>query len=187
MVSKVTKKIDLTEIDEFKKLNNEGEALAKRQVGNFLKETILDYVGEGRSPVDGVNYVKSLSPEYKKYKSTRSSVSFANMELTGAMLDSLKFKTTDQGIEIGIFEKSQVPKADGHNNHSGDSKLPNRRFIPKENEDFRGPIEDKVKKIVQKIYNDPDYRKEDKKSNDKASSDFFKKAVATLVSRKKNG
>jgi len=120
----------------------------KEDVGNYLVEAILTEVSKGNSPVKGGAWKKTLSPSYKKVKSKYSSKLIANMELTGDMLDALEFKVTRSGVEVGIFDPSQVPKADGHNNFSGDSKLPERRFIPDESQKFKSDIVNEVASII---------------------------------------
>jgi hypothetical protein len=63
------------------------------------------------------------------------------------MLDSLDFRVTDEGIEFGVFG-SAAPRADGHNNLSGESRIPTRQFIPKEGEGFISSIEKEVARII---------------------------------------
>ena len=120
----------------------------KEEVGNYLIEAILTEVGRGESPVKGGSWKRQLSPTYKKVKSKYSNKLIANMELHGDMLDSLEFKPTKSGVEVGIFDKSQVPKADGHNNFSGKSKLPERRFIPKGDQKFKSDIINEIASII---------------------------------------
>jgi hypothetical protein len=88
-----------------------------------------------------------LSKEYKKKKQEEGLEGVPNLEESGDMLDSLDFKVTRDGIEIGIFGKD-APKADGHNNLSGDSILPERRFIPAIGEGFTTSIEKEVDRII---------------------------------------
>jgi hypothetical protein len=121
---------------------------AKKEVGNYLLEAILSTVSKGESPVRGGSWKKDLSASYKKVKSKYSNKLIANMELHGDLLDSLEFKETKSGVEIGIFQKDQVPKADGHNNFSGKSKLPERRFIPFKNQKFKSDILEEVAAII---------------------------------------
>jgi hypothetical protein len=80
VVSKVTHKIDLSEIEEFNELSRADKSKAKTKVGNFVKEAILSNVGRAQSPVAGEGWKASLSPEYKKFKSKVSSSTIANMD-----------------------------------------------------------------------------------------------------------
>lgn len=69
------------------------------------------------------------------------------------MLDAMTVKAANGKITVEISGK-QGDKADGHNNHSGDSQLPLRRFIPKEGEDtFRKGIRDGIK-VIARSYDD---------------------------------
>lgn len=63
------------------------------------------------------------------------------------MISALDFKVSGNEITIGVFG-DDAPKADGHNNLSGASTLPLRRFLPGEGEtytrDIRKLIQDEV-------------------------------------------
>lgn len=95
---------------------------------DFIKTKILENVGEGRSPVTGDKW-EGLSKEYKKRKQQEVGNSKANLELFGDMLDSLEVIEFGDGLRVTVAE-DQMDKADGHNNFSGKSKLPPRKFIP---------------------------------------------------------
>ena len=116
-------------------------------MGDFLVEQILDSVGEQQSPIKGHGKFRALSKSYKAFKQEEGSGTDPNLELTGSMLDALTFRTTGSGIELGIFGKD-APKADGHNNFSGESKLPLRRFLPDEGESFKPSIQKEVDRII---------------------------------------
>jgi len=118
----------------------------KNEIGELVLDEILRSVGNGKSPVDGYGAFEKLNATYAKEQKGGNRT--ANLELDGDMLDSLEYKTTEAGIEIGIFKSSEVGKADGHNDFSGKSKLPTRRFIPKGTEKFDKDIQDKIKTIT---------------------------------------
>lgn len=121
----------------------------KNDVGDFLLESIPGYLSRGESPVKGENFPK-LSPEYKKKKRAEGLPGIPNLEFEGDMLDSMKFKKTDDGIEIGFFGK-EAAKADGHLHFSPESKnatAPRRRFLPGEGEEFVGPVQTSIERIV---------------------------------------
>lgn len=119
------------------------------RVAELVQTSILEYVGDAKSPVKGGPWKRSLSPEYKKIKGQESSSVVANMELTGDMLDALEV-VRKRGTKLSLqIEGDEAPKADGHNNHSGDSSLPERRFIPKGGETLRDGIWRDVKRILQ--------------------------------------
>lgn len=127
---------------------------AKAAISEFILEEVLNYVGQGRSPVSGGKWKRGLSPEYKKQKAKYSSALFANMELHGDMLDALEVVQNPKGkLELRVKGR-EADKADGHNNHTGRSSLPPREFIPKEGQTFKKPILDGIKRIAQEFLDD---------------------------------
>ena len=118
----------------------------KSEVGEFLVEQILSAVASRKSPVTGESF-DPLSKDYKSDKQDQGLQGVPNLELTGSMLDSLDFRIEGDEIVIGVFGED-APKADGHNNLSGESKLPERRFIPAEGQGFVSSIEREVARII---------------------------------------
>jgi hypothetical protein len=119
---------------------------AKEDVGEFVRNEILRFVSSGKSPVAGRGAFDRLNKEYADAK--KGGNRSPNLELEGDLLDSLKYEVTSTGIEVGIFDSDEAPKADGHNNFSGLSKLPTRRFIPDASESFQGRIMTGVSQIL---------------------------------------
>lgn len=118
----------------------------KEEVGQFVVDSILEKLASGQSPVSGVKF-KALDKKYAdKMKGGNRT---PNLELEGDLLAALSFKNTRNGIAVGIMDGSQRPKADGHNNFSGDSKLPLRRFIPGEDQKFKTDIQSGIKDIIE--------------------------------------
>jgi hypothetical protein len=72
------------------------------------------------------------------------------------MLNALEFQIKDSAIEVGVFKSSEVGKADGHNNHSGTSQLPLRRFIPTDREEFTQEIMSSLRSVVDSEREDRD-------------------------------
>jgi hypothetical protein len=138
----IAKKItlDLTGIPTSKKSE------VKQEVGDFVRDEILREVAQGKSPVSGEGTFARLNKDYAKNEKGGNTT--PNLELDGDMLDALEYRNTRDGIKIGIFKSSEVPKADGHNNFSGDSRLPQRRFIPEEDQSFKSRIEKGIQRIV---------------------------------------
>ena len=137
-----------SEIDLVSALNISASAKRKikEDVGEYLKEQILLSVGESKSPVSGERF-PALSKSYKKFKEDSSRQGTANLEFTGDMLDAVDYELTTDGIKIGVFG-AEAGKADGHNNFSGDSDLPQRRFLPEKNQRFKAEIEQEIQRIV---------------------------------------
>lgn len=118
----------------------------KERVGEFLVEQTLLAVGGSKSPVASESF-PALSPHYKAVKEAEGGTPVPNLELHGNMLSALDFHKTAEGIEIGVFGK-EAPKADGHNNFSGDSSLPQRRFLPDVGQEYRPSIQNEIDKII---------------------------------------
>lgn len=116
------------------------------QIGELLVEQILDYVGDQKSPVTGSSF-RPLSIEYARRKKEEVGNTKANLDLFGDMLSAVDYKIRDDKIEIGVFGP-EAPKADGHNNISGDSKIPTRRFIPIEGQTFAPEIKSLIEQTV---------------------------------------
>jgi len=132
--------LDLSEIPK------ESRKAALNDVGEFIRDSILDYVGEGKSPVKGEGSFKKLNKNYADNQ--KSGDRLANLDLNGDMLDALDFRTsvTASKITVGIFRKSEAIKAYNHN--VGDT-LPKRRFIPDESQEFKEEIKRGIKRILQ--------------------------------------
>jgi len=141
-LTKISKNITL----DLKDVPPSQRATVKREVGEFVVEEILRSVSAGDSPVAGRNKFKRLNRDYADAEKGGNTT--PNLELDGDMLDSLTFKNSTKGVQVGIFAASEVPKADGHNNFSGKSKLPTRRFVPDKSEKFDADIERGITAIV---------------------------------------
>jgi hypothetical protein len=120
---------------------------AYKEIRELLEDEILSHVGEGRSPVEGYGKFKRLDADYADAKKGGNRT--PNLELTGNMLDGLKIVQKGSKIRVTVAEKQQ-PKADGHNNFSGKSSLPLRRFVPNsdQNESFNKRITSRIDEIV---------------------------------------
>jgi hypothetical protein len=129
------------------------EGSSKREVldeiSDYVKERILDSVASQKSPVKGYDWPK-LSKSYKKFKEESGHPGVSDLQFSGDLLDALQVKKTRGNKIKVVIEGSQAPKADGHNNHSGESTLPLRRFIPSEDDgdEFKGDIIDGIAQII---------------------------------------
>jgi hypothetical protein len=146
---KVTYEFDPFELTGLEKPKGVPRREILKEIRDFTVEAVVGYVNTTRSPVQGHGKFKRLTRDYKKRKVAAGGSSVPDLLLSGDMLSALKAPIKGVGIELGIKGK-QGPKADGHNNHSGDSELPLRRFIPDEDdgETFKKPIIDGMKKII---------------------------------------
>jgi hypothetical protein len=156
---KVTKILNLN----LKGIPKDKRDRAKRDVGEFVVNSILDRVGEGKSPVGKERtYFKKLNRDYAKRE--KGGDTLPNLELFGDMLDSLKFEDHKAGIEVGIFEEKQAPKAFNHNTvKSKSNPLPKRKFIPDPNGKFRRDIESGIRDILGEYRKHEPERRRDRK------------------------
>jgi hypothetical protein len=118
----------------------------KTDIGDYIKEQVLLKVADAESPVTGRSF-KALSKDYKALKDKEGFTPKPNLEKEGDLLNALDVTPTAEGFEIGIYG-AEAPKADGHNNFSGDSSLPERRFIPKEGQNFDSSIQRGVEAMI---------------------------------------
>lgn len=122
------------------------------EVADLVKEAVLTDVGETRSSVTGRIWPGLQSKEYKAEKKAQGGSSRADLELTGSMLDALTVKRTRRGtLELFVDSEKEQGKVDGHNNFTGQSKLPERKFIPASDEDFRPGIRKKIKSLLESL------------------------------------
>lgn len=120
------------------------------QASSFVLNSVLEDASSQRSSVDGAKW-RPLSKDYKVKKTALGGKPIANLELTGDYLGSFKVvKKRDSSLSLTVGA-DQMGKADGHNNHSGDSSLPLRRSIPNadDGETFRPEIMRGIKDIVE--------------------------------------
>lgn len=173
--SKVSSNKIASEIDIFDGVNltKESKRRVAEDVSDLLKTTILEEVSKGKSPLSGLSWPK-LNPSYKKFKESQNLPGKANLEFTGQMLDDFDVVAKGSGtIELNVTGKKSVSKADGHNNFSGESDLPLRRFLPKEENKFKKNIEQQINDIVAKAVSENLKLSRRKFSNVKSKAAFF--------------
>lgn len=125
------------------------------EVSDYVLESVLLDVADTRSPVTGRPF-KGLSKDYKERKEAEGGTPIANLLMDGDLLDALTVKKAGKTALALTVSEDQQPKADGHNNFSGDSKLPRRPFIPdaKRDESFRPAIREGIRDIVLEALSD---------------------------------
>lgn len=178
--SKTASTIDFS--DDLEGLSKAQKKEVMDQIGELLVEQVLSYVADVSTPVSGASYKKTLSKEYKKFKLEEVGSGEPNLDLTGEMLNSLDYKVQGEKIELGIFGED-APKADGHNNFSGKSRLPERRFLPGEGQEFKGEIKRLVKETIETFKADTiQFTKEDLRAIDskKELYDYLKEQLGDL-------
>lgn len=127
---------------------------AREAVASYLQEEILNYIGEGRSPVAGGVWRRKLTPEYLKKKEQESGAGFANLELSGELLDSLTVTVRGSKVVLDVGS-DQYGKAEGHiTGQYGDGKMKadyRRQFLPQGDEEFKKSIQDNIKRILREF------------------------------------
>ena len=147
-VSKILE-LDLSDIPRSKR------ASVKKEVGDYIVNETLRHVGNGNSPVKGEGRFKSLSKDYaKKYHGGRT---LPILEVEGDLLEALRTENkAGNKIWTGI-KGTQAPKADGHNQISGEAKAwaartdrakYKRRFIPDEGQAYNAKITKGINEIL---------------------------------------
>lgn len=157
--------------DELKGIPKSDRKELKARIGELLVEQILESVADAKTPIQGGEYKRTLSKEYGKFKQEENGNNKANLDLTGEMLSSLDYKIEGNKIKLGIFDSVEAPKADGHNNFSGESKLPTRQFLPKEGQEFKSDIRSLLNETVAAYK--ADIAPEDKLSQVESKSDLY--------------
>lgn len=138
------------------KVPRASRADARDEVADFVKEQILSRTADGRTSVKGGKWKRTLSPEYKKKKSEESSADFANLELTGDMLDALETSVVGKNIRIEVAG-DEAGKAEGNltGSYGRSPNLKNaRQFMPVDDQELSPEIVSGIKKILQRYEDD---------------------------------
>lgn len=140
-IPKQTKKLkfDLSTVPRHKRID------VRNEIGKTIVNEILRFTKGGKSPVSGESF-KKLSINYADDKKGGNRT--PNLRLSRDMTKAIEFKTKGINLEVGIFKSGEKGKADGHNNFSGLSSLPKRRFIPQDDQNFKRDINTKINKII---------------------------------------
>jgi hypothetical protein len=135
--------IDLT--DYFDAVPDKSKEAAAERVGLFLINDIESKLNNGESPVAGYGSFQELSTKYADTQKNGDKI--ANLWLKGTMQNSLDWELNGNELIIGV-SPDQGPKADGHNNFSGDSKLPTRRFLAETTQGEVFKAQDKALELI---------------------------------------
>lgn len=142
--------LDLTNVPEDQK------DLVKEEVKEFLIDRTLDYISQGKSPVQNEGRWKRLNKEYAALE--KGGDRTPNMELSGSMLDAYESGWRVNKSDSLSFSASgdEGSKMEGHNHHKGPSKLPRRRFIPTKEQGYKKEIMDEVNSLIDEYRVDPE-------------------------------
>lgn len=131
-----------------KKPRGEKASRIKDRVAEFVETQVVEKARSGVSPVSGHGRYKKLNKKYAQQQKGGNRT--ADLTLTKKMLNSVEV-TNPRGntLRLTVSEEENA-KADGHNNFSGASELPNRSFIPnaKKDETLKRDIRAGIKRIV---------------------------------------
>lgn len=119
------------------------------EIGGLIVTEILTYVSQGNSPVSGYKKFKPLNKKYADDKKNGNRL--ANLDLESDMLSSLTYKVVGESVVIGIFDDDQAIKSYNHN--VGDT-LPQRKFIPDEDEKLKRAITSQIDSIIDEVLGD---------------------------------
>lgn len=157
-IDELTKRITLGELEEKLSLDIPDDLKAKEkkelldQIGEYVKISMLDIIGEGRSPVTGKKWKDLTTKSLISEKGSKLS----NMDYHGDMLDALDYKVAKGELYVGWFDSDQAAKAYGHTTGMEghpwlDGKAPVRKLIPNEEENFSREIRDGIETIVKEF------------------------------------
>lgn len=164
--------------DDLKGLSKKQKEEVLSEIGDVIVTKILESCADAKSPITGKAFHK-LSDNYKEKKKEETGSTAPNLDLTGSMLSSLEFKIKKDKLEIGVYGED-APKADGHNNFSGQSKLPTRQFLPKRGQSFDSDIEKIISETIEQYKADNltlDDRKLSKIETKKELYDYLKQTL----------
>ena len=140
---------DLVGVEPPKSKSKRDEALA--EIADYVKLETLNYAADGRTPVSGGKWKRSLSADYKDIKKAAGGTDYADMNLEGDMLDSFDVTQKGKKLQAGWNGGAEADKADGHNNFSGKSELPARESVPnsKKGQTYKREILKGIKQIAE--------------------------------------
>lgn len=141
-------------------------------MGEALKDATLIAVAAQQSPIAGHGAFKKLSKSYAAKKRESGADPVPNLEFDGNMLSALDVRSVGNHLEIGVFG-SEAPKADGHNDLSGSSRIPTRRFIPDEGEAYKPSIQQEIDEIINEVLAENAGISEDSFSGVETSSELY--------------
>ena len=121
-----------------------------RKISKFITNSVRDNNASATSSVAKKGRFQRLSAAYAK--SQKSGNRTANLKLKGNLEKSLNTHKLDGNKLRTTVSETEQPKADGHNNFSGNSSLPTRQFIPdaKDGQTWKRAMIDGMREIIRK-------------------------------------
>ena len=93
------------------------------QIAEFVREQVLTHMDRRTSPVAGHGKFEPLSKDYKKRKQAAGLPGVPDLEFSGDLKAAIDTRASSRSVRLEVTG-DQAPKADGHCNLSGRSKLP---------------------------------------------------------------
>ena len=118
-----------------------------KKAGQYIVEQINLSIARLTSPVSGGKYKRTLSPEYAAWKKKVVGTDKPNLQLSGEMLDQLDYREGNGEVEIGVFG-SAAPRAANHNHFGDGSPVPERQFLPRVGQEFKGNIQKTIEQMI---------------------------------------
>lgn len=136
------------DFNPFQGLRGDARRRAAQELKEYVRDSVIDKMRDGMSPVSGQRRYKTLSKDYAERE--KGGNRLPNLRLDGDLYAGIEVVDGPKGRLRLTVDADQVNKADGHNNFTGRSKLPKRQFIPDEraNQKFKRDIEIGIKEIV---------------------------------------
>jgi hypothetical protein len=117
---------------------------AKKEAGRLIVEGIQDSLDQSVSPVAGGRFKKSKADGDR-------SILFEE----GDLRDAITHKDAGGSfIEVGVYESDELEKAYNHNmgaNNASNSTVPERRFIPDKDQNFKKKVTNRVDRRLNEI------------------------------------
>lgn len=138
------KKLNLaTEFNGFSTASEEEKLIIKSRVSTFLVEQIQTFLDGSNSPVSG-----------GKFKTSKANGDPSQLFERGTMRSFIDARDASVNtIDVGIFQDApQVERLKSFNHNVGDT-VPERRFIPEKDQNFKRQITTGIQSIINEVVN----------------------------------
>lgn len=139
-------KRDIQTKTDLRKILNSG---VLNEMGRAIVEEMREDIASGKSPISG----RGKFPAYKnpdKYPGKRKRHSPVNLELTGQMLSSLKYRVNQAKVLVTIFYSNRKAQLKELGHREGAKGQPERPTVPIGDEQFTQSIRNRVQALIDK-------------------------------------
>lgn len=132
-------------MEEMKNLKGSKRQEAKIAAGEIVVSEILKYLDNAKTPVSGGSYVSKKKDGEK-----------ADLLEKGDLWSSVTFETYRDGVDYGVFDSDEAPKAMGHQTgYKGHPNIPNgkyiRQFVAEKDQSLKRDILTKIRSAIKEI------------------------------------